>query len=487
MYTNEPSSNIHMKNMIRSILVALAGSVSVAGAQQLPAIRPLGPVLSTSVEPMSSVSQVRALPGGRVLVHDNTGRRVLLYDSTFKKFTVIADTTSATGNAYGSRLGGLISARGDTSLFVDPQSISMLVIDGNGKIVRTMAAPQPNQVNALIGGPNGTPGVDPMGRLVFRAQIQPIFAGGRGAPGAGPAGFVMPTLPESSLVMRVDLKSRKVDTVASFRIPKIMMNVTRDENTGSIRMTSTVNPMPWTDDWALLADGSIAIIRGQDYRVDMISPDGKMTTGSKMAFEWQRLSDEDKVKVIDSTRTVMEKQRAAQIAAMTAGSGGDGKAGPAAAPGAGGMEAKAAGIAAEAGVRQRPQADGGGNMVISMGGPGGPGGPGGRGASFTMPPLEFVSIDQMPDYRPAFRQGAARGDADGNLWIRTSQSVNGGVVYNVVSNKGELKDRILIPPGRVVAGFGPGGVVYMGVVDGDITHLERARVPVAAAGAGNNK
>jgi hypothetical protein len=87
----------------------------------------------------------------------------------------------------------------------------------------------------------------------------------------------------------------------------------------------------------------------------------------------------------------------------------------------------------------------------------------------------------MPDYRPAFRQGAARGDADGNLWVRTSRMVNGGTVYDVISNKGELKDRILIPPGRVIAGFGAGGVVYMGVVDGDITHLERARAPVAGA------
>jgi hypothetical protein len=415
-----------------------------------------------------------------VLVHDNAGRRVLLYDSTFKKFSVIADTTSATGNAYGSRLGGLISARGDTSLFVDPQSISMLVIDGNGKIVRTMAAPQPNQVNALIGGPNGTPGVDPQGRLVYRGQIQPIFAQqGRG--GAGPAGFVMPQLPESSLVMRVDLKSRKVDTVASFRIPKIMMNITRDENTGSMTMMSTVNPMPWTDDWALLADGTIAIIRGQDYRVDLVGLDGKMTTGSKLAYDWQRLTDEDKMKIIDSTKTVMEQQRALQLAKIGATNGGDkgGAAGAAGGASDGRMEAKVAG-AAEASARQRPQADGG-TFQINIGGRGGPGGP----TNFTMPPLNFVSIDQMPDYRPVFRQGAARGDADGNLWIRTSQSVNGGTVYNVISNKGELKDRILIPPGRVVAGFGPGGVVYMGVVDGDITHLERARVLAPAAAVGN--
>ncbi|HEX7545679.1 MAG TPA: hypothetical protein VF368_03060, partial [Gemmatimonadaceae bacterium] len=150
-----------MKNTIRSSLLALTVLASLAGAQQpLPPVRPLGSVLATSTEPLASVSQVRALPGGRVIVHDLTGRRVLLFDSTFKNFTVIADSTSATGNAYGSRLGGLVQFRGDSTLFIDPQSISMLVIDGNGKIVRTMAVPLPNEVNALIGGQNGTPGLD---------------------------------------------------------------------------------------------------------------------------------------------------------------------------------------------------------------------------------------------------------------------------------------------------------------------------------------
>ena len=410
---------------IRVFTFTLTLAASAARAQQLPPVRPLGPVLSTSVEPMASVSQVRALPGGRVLVHDLTGRRVLLYDSTFKKFTVIADTTTATGNAYGSRLGGLIAARGDTSLFVDPTSMSMLVIDGNGKIVRSMAVPQPDQVNALIGGPNGTPGVDPQGRLVFRGQLKPVTS--TNGPGAGPA-TQAPSPPESSLVMRVDLKTRKVDTLASFRVPKISMNTTRDENTGALTFQPTVNPMPWTDDWALLADGTLAIVRGQDYRVEFLGLDGKVFKGPKLPFEWQRLSDEDKSKIIDSARTAEEKLRA----------------GP------------------------RPQDAGGGFRIIPGTGP--------RAPKLTMAPLGFVPINEIPDYRPAFRQGAVRGDADGNLWIRTSQMMNGGTVYDVINNKGELKDRILIPPGRVIAGFGAGGVVYMGVVDGDITHLERARV-----------
>jgi hypothetical protein len=459
-----------MNTVNRFFAAAVTAIASVAGAQTPPPVRPIGPVLASSTEPFSAVSQVRALPGGRVIMHDLTGRRVVLMDSTFKSVTVIADTTSATGNAYGSRLGGLIAYRGDSTLFVDPQSISMLVIDPNGKIVRTMAAPLPNEVNALIGGQNGTPGYDPQGRLVYRSQIRPNMNFSKLTAGLPQ----MPQLPESSIVVRVDLKSRKVDTAATFRIPKLTFNMTRDDNTGRVMITTTVNPMPWTDDWALLADGSVAIIRGQDYRVDLIAADGKLTQGSKMAFDWQRMTDDDKRALIDSTRDAMEKQRNAQMAAQALASG---------------VDAKANDASATTNGRQRAQADGApGEMRFVLAPSGSPdgGGRGGAPVGFTLPPLNFVEPSDMPDYRPAFKQGASRGDAEGNLWIRTSKMVNGGAVYDVVNNKGELKDRVAVPVGRTIAGFGPGGVVYMGVVDvTGTTHLERARVPAAMAGSAN--
>jgi hypothetical protein len=265
----------------------------------------------------------------------------------------------------------------------------------------------------------------------------------------------MPALAESSYVVRVDLKTRKVDTAAVFRIPKIGLTISRDENTGGISVITTVNPMPWTDDWALLSDGTLAVVRGQDYRVDFVAADGQVTHAPKLPFEWQRLSDEDKLAVIDSARGQIDQLRAAQIAQAQS------------------MNANISINAPDTskGARQRPQSDGG-NATITLGGGGGRG----LAVNFSMPPVSFVSPSEMPDYRPAFRQGAALGDAAGNLWIRTSKSVNGGAVYDVVNNKGELIDRIAIPRGRVIAGFGPGGVVYMGVVDGNITRLERARV-----------
>jgi hypothetical protein len=93
-----------------------------------------------------------------------------------------------------------------------------------------------------------------------------------------------------------------------------------------------------------------------------------------------------------------------------------------------------------------------------------------------LPPLVFVAPSDLPDYAPPFSAGgSARADLDGNLWIRTSNVVAGGSVYDVINGKGELIDRIQVPAGRVIAGFGKGGVVYMGVREGTGVRLEQAR------------
>ena len=49
-------------------------------------------------------------------------------------------------------------------------------------------------------------------------------------------------------------------------------------------------------------------------------------------------------------------------------------------------------------------------------------------------------------------------------------------MYDVVNSAGKLTDRVLLPPGRVIAGFGPGGVVYMGVRHEQGVRLEKATI-----------
>src|SRR5579871_4724165 len=121
-----------MKYARRQLVICFAAITATANAQELPPVRVMGRVLSTSSISLASVSQVRALSDGRVFVNDNVGRRLFLFDSTLQRSTVVADTTDATGRAYGPSVGGLISYHGDSTLLVTPSSLSILVIAPDG-------------------------------------------------------------------------------------------------------------------------------------------------------------------------------------------------------------------------------------------------------------------------------------------------------------------------------------------------------------------
>ena len=68
------------------ILLGAGLAVSSAAAQgkgpELPAIRQLGAVSATTTEKFFNVTNIRALPDGRVFVNDPFGRRVLLFDAS---------------------------------------------------------------------------------------------------------------------------------------------------------------------------------------------------------------------------------------------------------------------------------------------------------------------------------------------------------------------------------------------------------------------
>lgn len=153
---------------IRSNLAALLIAVvapSFVQAQRRPPIRPIGAVVAKATEPFGGINGVRQLSDGHVLVNDIAKRRVLMFDPSLGTFTVIADSTTATANAYSGRFGGIISYKGDSTIFVDPTSLSMLVIDGSGKVARVMSVPRSQDAGALAIG-NAT--IDAAGRLVYR-------------------------------------------------------------------------------------------------------------------------------------------------------------------------------------------------------------------------------------------------------------------------------------------------------------------------------
>jgi hypothetical protein len=197
-----------------------------------------------------------------------------------------------------------------------------------------------------------------------------------------------------------------------------------------------VNPLVSVDEWAGLPDGTIGIVRGRDYHVDWIHTDGTKSSSPKLPFEWKRLTDADKQRLVDSTRAAIDSLDASLVGAL--------------------------------------------NKRASSGTP--------LEAAFRGRELRFIQYDVTPiteiaDYYPPIRIGlnSVMGDRDGNLWIlprTTSLSKNGELVYDVVNEKNGLVRRVRLPVGRSIAAFGKGGVVYLQA--GDLRTgfvLERATVP----------
>jgi hypothetical protein len=439
-------------------LVLGAALPTNATAQARPVLRPLGPILSSSTDSLGAVSNVRALPGGRLLINDAASRRVILVDSTFTVLSVVADSTPSTANAYGPRSGSLIAYRGDSTLFVDAASLSMLVIDPQGKIGRVMSVPRAQDAGMIA---TGLGAFYTNGYLVYRGMpnIQMRMSG---SPGSGNA---MPQIqiPDSMAIVRVNLQSRVLDTVGIIAIPKTKPPIIARTD-DKISVAIEVNPLPIVDEWAVTSTGDIAIIRGKDFHVDWFGADGQRRSTPKIAFDWKRMTDEDKAQLADSVQKILDKQfttggtsaQALQQGFQSVMGGGVGGS----MGGGGGMSMAA------------PQV-----MIRMEGGAGGAGGPV-RAPTMTQPKLSVVSPSELPDYQPAFFASSSRADADGNVWIRTipTKPQPAGTAYDVINAKGEAIDRVLVPENRTIIGFGPDGVVYLvASVAGKVT-LERARI-----------
>lgn len=424
---------MRIRNLIhRTVLATLI--TSAASAQAAPKVRLLGATIRVSAPNLiGSVTAIRILPGGRLIVNDITRRQLVLLDSTLSIATIIVDSSKTTGGMFGAQPAGIIAYRGDSTLFVDPASLSMLVIDPKGKVARVMAAPRAQEIAYLVGGPFGTPAFDADNNLIYRGWARPVAA----PPGSKlPSGlpFQMPVEPDSAPIISMNLATRKLDTMATYRVGHTDTKLGRDES-GRLSVTTTFNPMQTIDDWAVLSDGTLAVIRGNDYHVDWIATGGTVHSTAKIPFRWHRMTDADRNAVLDSARITIDKELAALRAKIL-------NAPPAPA---------------------RPASTDG---SPPQRGPSGP----------AEPTINVVDVSLLPEYRPAFQAGSAHADRKANLWIRTSDTADGAPVYEVIDRQGRLTDRIQFPRGRVLVGFGQGDTVLLGLLDGVGARVEESRI-----------
>jgi hypothetical protein len=499
-------------NLLRVCAVAASLLPATLGAQDTTTARPAvaGPPIqrintasALSVERLGAIVGVRELPDGRVLVNDGARRRLLLMDTTLKNVEVVLDSLSDIANTYGTRPGALIPYRGDSTLFIDPVSYAIVVLDQNGRMTRIRSVWRVEHIpyfTSTFGG-FGWPGIDARGRVVHRVPARP------GPPRVRPPAGIpyLPIEPDSAFVVAVDLDTRKTDTLGTIRIPKAETRVRQTADRG-FNFDQVVNPLPTTDEWAVLPNGAVAFVRWRDYRIEYLQADGTRTSSPKLPYDWQRLTDEDKQRIVDSTRVAQQKQLSTQfVASMIRWVNQYGKDYPVGftvpegftmPPGFPKDWVLPAGVkfpanyiyACAPGVEPPPMMMPGPAAAV-------PGAAGAPAAAMCFPaPVTFstggtppmptarqalvMSASDLPDYRPPIGTGSVRADMQGNLWIRTNPTkpLPGGPVYDIVSPAGEVINRFQLPPGYSIVGFGKDKIVYLSMRDQTGLHLARVRL-----------
>lgn len=296
-----------------SVAITATGIAGRAVPAQQPAIRPIGAIVATFSDSIARGSPIRALRDGRVLLIDANSRRLVLLDADLTHPVVVADTTTATSRAYGDGFIGLIPFTNDSTVTMDRLTGAIVVISPDGKIARVIPAPanaNRGGVGAFQDGAFQTGAVfDQAGHFLSRAP-QPFYLA------LLPADFVGDTLmrgPDSLAILRENVVTRNIDTLVMLEAPRNRQAVSRPMiGRGSGR--PALNPIPSGDDWAVLDDGTVAVIRVADFHVDWVKPDKHIISGPKIPWEWIALTAERKSAIIDSARANMRRTGVVQQA-----------------------------------------------------------------------------------------------------------------------------------------------------------------------------
>jgi hypothetical protein len=424
-----------------ALVVAALGVVD--GQAPIP-VRPLGRTVAVSSVPFSNPVNVRQLANGRVLVNDTRRRLVLSLDSMLANSVVVIDSTPGVPNSYGTRATAIFPHLGDSTLFLDPTSTSMILLDPAGKVVRHLTSPAGALNYLSTPQAYGYARLDGRGRLVYR------IAAARGRPAAG----APPTAtPDSAFVVAYDFSTRIVDTLGIIRVPPGAPLTSGPSTTAPIP-TAPPLILETFDGWATTSTGRVGFVRGRDYHVDWINADGSRSASPKVAYPWRRLSDDDKLRFADSATKVRDSAVTAMLATIPTGS----RILYDALGNIGGFSVPAS-FAAGLGLAGRAAT------------------PPAAAVPPTPRPTTPISPLSVPDYIPPFGRDAVRADEDGRLWVKATPTLpaSAGVAYDIIDGTGTLVDRVLIPDGKMLLGFGAGGIVYLTSRDGGVAKVERVR------------
>jgi hypothetical protein len=219
------------------------------------------------------------------------------------------------------------------------------------------------------------------------------------------------------MIVRADMSSRAIDTAGAIVVGQMTRSWTIPGRADA-PPTQMIgyDPLVLFDWAAVTSDGSIAMVRGLDYHIDWVNPDGSRGSTPRMAHDWgTRLSDSAKQAIIDSVHQLRDSIIAENLRRDS--------------------------LSRANGRKPAP------------------------GTVVRVPPkyvFVYVGPSELPDYQPPFLPGEVYADADNELWIRegTNPTLDPPPIYDIVSRQGVVIDRVQAPPGLTLAGFGHDAVYF---------------------------
>ena len=248
------------------MLAVLSVMLSLGPAQPPRELR-LKPATAELSEEFTFIGSVRELSDGRVLITDPREVRVVV--ASLKTGAVQLIGRKGQGPNEYSGAGTLLPLGSDSSLLVDGLSRRWLLFAG-AAIVATLP-PDTRIIKALK---TFARGADERGN-VWANNSPREFNQETAKPGVTTFGSV-----DSDFVVRGNRGSGKVDTVTKVRVAVSRQTITANAE-GKFQSVSVVRPpLAVGEEAALFLDGWFAIARLDPYRIDWISPDGRVSKGS---------------------------------------------------------------------------------------------------------------------------------------------------------------------------------------------------------------
>ena len=261
-----------MHGTVKLALLALTGIglFATGGAAQSVARTTLTTPSSKFPEPFSSISGLRELSDGRVMISDRLEKAVRILDFGSGGMREIGRVGAGPGEY--EMPGDLLPLAADSTMLVDFGNMRFTVIGPEGRMHHSVSM---QQTGRFI-NPTGS---DDQGRLYFDDL---------GSFQAGPG-----ELPEQAAVLRWDFAADVFDTVGYMPRPEVR-TMSSSGGGGARFSMGRMSPLEARDAWSVSPDGRLAIARAEPYRVEWQQAGGETITGPTVTYEPVPVTDEDK-------------------------------------------------------------------------------------------------------------------------------------------------------------------------------------------------